>query len=326
MQRNPNDEISKSKDSRETGAEDTDLQLDDRDDEIIELIDPIEEGDSESTEVPLSEEAEGEVSEEEPEFSLEELESDVEVSAEEPDFDATIEPLENGEEYEPEVLGDGESRIEEILAEEESIIDSPVAEGDKSGVKEDQITDEVLAELFSSHETEVAEIFQEVSETPDATYDVAAEEQPVSDEQLPDHLFANLGTEFEPSNEETNIAEPPLEPKEQLPEGLFTALEVKLDKEADQVAAMEKPTATEEEIPDELFVDLEKEQQAQVTSPAEIEAGEVIAPAVEELAALISAQVEEVVTRLVEERLPLIVERTIADQIEKIRTTLESGQ
>jgi hypothetical protein len=326
MQRDPNDQISNSKDSREAGTEDTDLQQDDHDDEIIELVDPIEEGDSESTEVPLSEEAEGEVSEEEREFSLEELESDVEVSTEEPDFDATIEPLENGEEYETKVLGDGESRIEEILAEEEGIIDSSVAEADESGVKEDQITDEVLAELFSSHETEVAEVFQEVTETGDVSYDVVAEEQPVSDEQLPDHLFADFETESEPPTQETHIAEPPSATEEELPEGLFAALEVELDNEADKAVAMEEPLATEEEVPEELFVDLEDEPQAPVASPVEIGTGEVIAPAVEELAALLSAQVEEVVTRLVEERLPSIVERTIADQIEKIRTTLESGQ
>ncbi len=326
MQRNSNDKISNNKDTREAGAEDTDIQLDDHDDEIIELVDPIEEGDSGSIEAPLPQEAEGEVSEKEGEFSLEELESDVEAGVDEPDFSATIEPLEDGEEYEPEVLGDGGSRIEEILAEEEIIIDSPVAEADKSGVKANQITDEALAELFSSHETEVAEIFQEVTETRDETFDVAAEEQPVSDDELPDHLFAHLGPESEPVTEETHVAEAPSASEEELPEGLFDALEVELDNAADQAGGMEKPPAAEEEVPDELFVDLEEESQAPVASPAEIEAGKVIAPAVEELAALLSAQVEEVLTRLVEERLPSIVERTIADQIEKIRTTLESGQ
>ena len=99
-----------------------------------------------------------------------------------------------------------------------------------------------------------------------------------------------------------------------------------MDNAPDQAGTMEKPPATEEEVPDELFVDLEEEPQAPVASPAEIEAGEVIAPAVEELATLLSAQVVEVVTRLVEERLPSIVESTIAEQIEKIRMTLESGQ
>ena len=48
------------------------------------------------------------------------------------------------------------------------------------------------------------------------------------------------------------------------------------------------------------------------------------AVAAEELAALVSAQVEAVVTRLVEERLPAIVESAIAQEIEKIRTSLES--
>jgi len=42
------------------------------------------------------------------------------------------------------------------------------------------------------------------------------------------------------------------------------------------------------------------------------------------LAALVSAQVEAVVTRLVEERLPAIVESAIAQEIEKIRNSLES--
>jgi hypothetical protein len=46
--------------------------------------------------------------------------------------------------------------------------------------------------------------------------------------------------------------------------------------------------------------------------------------AVEELAALVSAQVEAVVTRLVDERLPSMVKDAISQEIEKIKAALDS--
>jgi hypothetical protein len=51
---------------------------------------------------------------------------------------------------------------------------------------------------------------------------------------------------------------------------------------------------------------------------------ELSADTVEELAALVSAQVETVVTRLVDERLPSMVKDAISQEIEKIKAALES--
>ena len=94
---------------------------------------------------------------------------------------------------------------------------------------------------------------------------------------------------------------------------------------ADQLEDLPAPRAAktvnylqQEEIPD---FEGEPEALTQVDIPEEI------APAAaEELAALVSVQVEEVVTRLVEEQLPSLVERLVAQEIEKIKSSLESGE
>ncbi len=76
-----------------------------------------------------------------------------------------------------------------------------------------------------------------------------------------------------------------------------------------------------EEVTDDIGTDLEAELE-DISEEAAVE--ELSAAAAEELAALVSAQVEAVVIRLVEERLPAIVESAIAQEIEKIRNSLES--
>ena len=82
------------------------------------------------------------------------------------------------------------------------------------------------------------------------------------------------------------------------------------------------PAPAVEEAPKGVVTDLEAEPE----EVSQMNISEDIAPvAAEELAALVSGQVEEVLTRLVEERLPKIVERLIAQEIEKIKSSLESG-
>ncbi len=120
---------------------------------------------------------------------------------------------------------------------------------------------------------------------------------------------------------------------------------------SEEVAAEEAAPASEEELPEDLFADLEmdsgdvsEEVAAEEVAPAfeededvaaaelvpdseeEVVAVEAIPDTSEEIAALVSAQVEEVVTRLVDERLPSIVERTIAQEIEKLKKILDSGE
>jgi hypothetical protein len=97
--------------------------------------------------------------------------------------------------------------------------------------------------------------------------------------------------------------------------------ETELDSVIDETV-MEASALAEEGEPKEVVPDFEEglEEAGQIDIPEEI------APATaEELAALISGQVEEVVTRLVEEQLPSLVERLVAQEIEKIKSSLESG-
>lgn len=74
-------------------------------------------------------------------------------------------------------------------------------------------------------------------------------------------------------------------------------------------AAVEEVVAEVETEPEEVIED----DLAGRMSPAETE----------ELAALVSSQLEEVMTRLVEEKLPAIVEHFFRKEIEKIRTALK---
>jgi hypothetical protein len=436
MVHNSNDQISKDKEMEGTGVEDTDLQLDDIDDDIIDLVDAVEEEDSsfdeeapmheaeaEATDdervFPLEEldvdgeiradepgfntpietleddeeyepevlegaegeieelvlaedssfdeeapihEAEAEATDEERVFPLEELDMDGEIRADEPGFNTPIETLEDDEEYEPEVLEGAEGKIEEGVLEETTISDTPAVEIDELNATEDQLTDEALAELFSSHETEVAQLLQKATETrgetdetvageppategelPEDLYTelsmesehmteetITAEEQPVVEEELPEDLFADFETESEAAVEEAVSVEEMPATEEELPEDLFADFETESEAAVEEAVNMEEPSATAEEVPAELFTNLEAESKYEATEaldPAATEAGEAIVPPVaEELATLLSAQVEQVVTRLVTERLPTIVGRAIAEEIEKIKMTLKSEE
>jgi hypothetical protein len=79
-----------------------------------------------------------------------------------------------------------------------------------------------------------------------------------------------------------------------------------------------------EELPENLFADLERSGR---DAPELPEAAALPLPAstphTEELAALVREQVEAVVTRLVEERLPAIAEAILTEEIRKIKAALE---
>ncbi len=330
MKHDSNDQISTNKKTHETGDDDINLQLDDLDDEIIDLVDFLEDDDSDSEAAPPSQEAAVEATDEEQEFLLEDLDLDDERGADEPSPTAPIGPIENDEEYELEVGQGAESELEEMFTEEEAVSDTPPAESEEFGAREDQITDEALAELFSSHEMEVAEMFQEATEASSKTDETGGEELPAMEGEIPKDIFADLELESELVTEETPAAAEPAVAEEELPEDVFADLETDSEEAADEAVTVKEPIAAEEKVPDEILLDLEAEPEeliAVAASPDAIEAGKAVAPAAaEELAALLSAQVNEVVTRLVEERLPSMVERAIAEEIEKIRTALESGK
>ncbi len=362
MKHDSDDQITKIKETQETEVVDIDLQVDDIDGEIIDLLDSIEEDDSGPEEALPSEEAAAEATDEEQELLLEDLDLDDGLGPEEFSSDAPIEPIEDDQKYEPEVLEGAEGEPEETFTGEEAISGTPAAEAEESGARGDPISDEVLAELFSSHEMEVAEIFQEATESSSETDETgggalpategespkdmfadlgvesevvteetsAAAEPPVAKEELPEDIFADLEVESEGVPGQTSAAAEPPVAEEELPEDVFADLETDSEDAAEEAVTLKKPVATEQKVPEEILVDLEAEPEEMIAvaaSPAEIEAGEAVSPAAaEELAALLSAQVDEVVTRLVEERLPSMVERAIAEEIEKIRTALESGK
>ena len=362
MVHNSNDQISKDKETEGTGVEDIDLQLDDIDDDIIDLVDAVEEEDSGSDEEAPIHEAEAETTDEERIFPLEELDVDGEIRADEPGFNTPIETLEDDEEYEPQVLEGAEGEIEELVLEETTISDTPAVETDELDPTEDQLTDEALAELFSSHETEVAQLLQKATETRGETDETVAEEPPATEGELPEDLYTELSMESEGMTEETITVEEPPDVEEELPEDLFADFETESEDAVEEAVSVEEMPATEEELPEDLFADLETESEAAVeeavsmeepsatveevpdelftkleteseygaseaADPDVTEAGEAIAPpVVEELAALLSAQVEQMVTQLVTERLPTVVGRAIAEEIEKIKMDLKSEE
>ncbi len=85
----------------------------------------------------------------------------------------------------------------------------------------------------------------------------------------------------------------------------------------DGVSAM----VAEEEITEDVGTEVEAEPEDRGEEAA---VEELSADAVEELATIVGAQVEAVVTRLVDERLPSMVKDAISQEIEKIKAALES--
>jgi hypothetical protein len=346
MSHNPNDKDSKGKERKRSREENPDFQLDDLDDEIIDLLDPLE----------------GEGAEPDDSSALDQiLDEDRDLSFE--DFDVEME------------LGEDET--------------SEAAAGETAGeiAEDDLFSDEALAELFASHESEVAKLLEEAGGSPAEDERVpSAEAAPVSEEELPEDLFADLEREAEGVGELEESAEAAPVSEEELPEDLFADLEMETEGAGELEESAEAAPVSEEELPEDLFADLEREaegvgeleESAEATPVVEeevtaqdasdfekeldsvidetVEAASALAveeepkdvaadfegepeegsqmdiseeitpAAAEELAALVSGQVEEVVTRLVEERLPAIVERLVAQEIEKIKSSLESGE
>ena len=101
---------------------------------------------------------------------------------------------------------------------------------------------------------------------------------------------------------------------------------VELGLEADVTAGPSVPQAPApvEELPENLFADLERSgRDAPELPEAAALPLPVSTPHTEELAALVREQVEAVVTRLVEERLPAIAEAILTEEIRKIKAALE---
>ncbi len=329
MQPNSKDEISKDKETPEEGSEDFNPQLGDVDDDIIDLVDVFEEETAGSDEITPRQEGQTEVADEQDELTVGDLDLHDELAADEVDIGAPYEAPEDKEQYEPDLMETGESEMDDMFAQEESTSDTLVFEPDELDASDGQISDEALAELFSSHETEVAQLLQEDADTNGEPDTPVADESSTVDRGLPEELLDQFSVEPELVAEEPLSEEDLPAAEEDLPADLFTHLETESDTLASEALIVDESSATEEELPGDVYVDLGAEStevSAEADVPVETEANEVITPAMaEELADLLSAHVEEVVTRLVAEQLPAIVERVVAEEIEKIKATLESG-
>ena len=94
MSHNSNDRQSKDKEKQETTEEDLDFQLDDFDDEIIDLVDPLE-GEGEESD---DSSAHDEVVDADRDLSFEDFDVEMELGEDEPSVGSMIEPLEHEEE------------------------------------------------------------------------------------------------------------------------------------------------------------------------------------------------------------------------------------
>jgi hypothetical protein len=327
--------------------EDPGRHLAEAEEEIIDLVDVVEEGTGALEEEPVGAEQPSEVPDDEGEFSLEDLDLDAEFGDQEPKLDTVIDPLEAGQGDVSEALNAAEQEVGAMLADEQWTTEDTAAEqAGAEGADVDEETDEALAELFASDEVDVSRMLEEAMEGREEAEEPAGE-APASEEELPEELFADLDME-----EEEGAAEGAGQRafgKDELSEDLFEDLEMEAEGAAEEPA--EEVLAAEEELPEELFgdVDMEAEPAAEeaAAGPSEparevvvgltgqpeagaaqeqMPEGGLTPAAAEELAALVSAEVEAVVTRLVEERLPAIAERIISQEIEKIKATMEQEE
>jgi len=300
--------------SREASSDEVDLPLDDLEDEIIDLVEVVEEGASSSGVVPAEElETADELVGDDLEFE-EEVSGDVEASM----AGASDEEMREADE----ALGEVEDEFESLLRAEPSEFEgepeesSPVS--DDLGEKE---TDRELVDLFASDELEVSKLLDDGStEDEDGPAPVKGEDS-APDEEFLEDLFDDLEVEqdgadaVDASSEETPT-------KEEVSSDLL--VELGLEPDVTAKAAAPQALAPLEEFPEDLFADLEKPGRDAPEAP---EAAAVFPPVstwnAEELAALVREQVEAVVTRLVEERLPAIAEGILMEEIRKIKAAME---
>ena len=351
MSNNSKNQDSEGKERQTSLEEDLDLQLDDFDDEIIDLVDPLEGEGAESDDSSVHDET----WDDEDDLSFEDFDVEMELGEDDPSKGSMMEPLEDEEESKTDSWKEIENERGKPFGGEDETSKAAAGESDEGIKEDDPFSDEALAELFASHESEVAKLLEEATGcTVEDEKVPSAEAVSVSEEELPEDLFADLEMEAEEIGEEGDAPESASVSEEELPEDLFADLELEAEGIGEEGDTPEAPSAVGEEVSAEVVSDFEREldsvidetvaaasalaseeePQSEVT---DFEAGtekvsqmdifEEIAPAAaEELATLVSVQVEEVVTRLVEQRLPAIVERLVAQEIEKIRSSLEPGE
>ena len=284
--------------SREASSDEVDLRLDDPEDEIIDLIEVVEEDASSSGVVPGEElETADELVGDDLEFEEEMREADEALGAAEDEFESLL-------------------RAEPTELEEEPEDAIPVS--DELGEKE---TDSELVDLFASDELEVSKLLEDGStEDREGPAPVKGQDS-APDEEFLEDLFDDLEVEQD-GVEAVDAFSDETPTKDEVSRDLLVELGLEPDVTA-KVAAPQAP-APLEELPEDLFADLEKSGR---DAPAVPEAAAVPPPVstwnAEELAALVREQVEAVVTRLVEERLPAIAEGILMEEIRKIKAAME---
>jgi hypothetical protein len=300
--------------SREARSDEVDLPLDDPEDEIIDLIEVVEEGASSSGVVPVEElETVDELVGDDLEFE-EEVSGKVEANM----AGASEEEIREADE----ALGEAEDEFESLLRADPTELE---AEPENSGPVSDELaekeTDRELVDLFASDELEVSKLLEDSSsEDKEGSAPVKGEDA-APDEEFLEDLFDDLEVEREgPEAVDAFSDETPT--KEEVSRDLL--LELGLEPEVTAKAAAPQTPAPLEELPEDLFADLEKSGR----DAPEVPESAAVPPPVstwnaEELAALVREQVEAVVTRLVEERLPAIAEGILMEEIRKIKAAME---
>lgn len=300
--------------SREASSDEVDLRLDDPEDEIIDLIEVVEEDASSSGVVP------GEELETADELVGDDLEFEEEISGK---VEASMAGASEEEMREAdEALGAAEDEFESLLrAEPTELEEEPedaIPVSDELGEKE---TDSELVDLFASDELEVSKLLEDGStEDREGPAPVKGQDS-APDEEFLEDLFDDLEVEQD-GVEAVDAFSDETPTKDEVSRDLLVELGLEPDVTA-KVAAPQAP-APLEELPEDLFADLEKSGR---DAPAVPEAAAVPPPVstwnAEELAALVREQVEAVVTRLVEERLPAIAEGILMEEIRKIKAAME---
>ena len=300
--------------SREATSDDVGLRLDDLEHEIIDLVEVVEEGASSSGVAPAEEleAADGLVGDD--------LEFEGEVSRE---VEASMpEALEEEMREADEALGEAEDEFESLLhaepVEPEVGLEDLSQKSDGFGEEE---TDRELTDLLSSDELEVSKLLEDGPAEGGKSPQPFKEESSAPDEEFFEGLFDDL--EVEEDGAETVAASSEETPtKDDVSSDLLAELGLEPDVRAEATAR--QAAAPMEELPEDLFADFERSGQGAPEVPeAATVPLPVSTPNAEELAALVREQVEAVLTRLIEERLPAIAERVLMEEIRKIKAAME---
>ena len=256
MSNNSKNQDSEGKERQTSLEEDLDLQLDDFDDEIIDLVDPLEGEGAESDDSSVHDET----WDDEDDLSFEDFDVEMELGEDEPSKGSMMEPLEDEEESKTDSWKEIENERGKPFGGEDETSKAAAGESDEGIKEDDPFSDEALAELFASHESEVAKLLEEATGcTVEDEKVPSAEAVSVSEEELPEDLFADLEMEAEEIGEEGDAPESASVSEEELPEDLFADLEMEAEEIGEEGDAPESASVSEEELPEDLFADLELE-------------------------------------------------------------------